>query len=223
MQSLTNQGPDRAGRTVADGPADPKTAQILAASREVFLELGYAGASMDMVAQRARVSKTTLYTRFPSKQDLYAATISAECERHGLRFRPEEFDGLSLRDALRRIGRRFVDLVWSEPAIRVFQSVAGESARQPEPAQIYYRSGPEKGIGAVVALFEHLAAGGLLDTDDPAFAATQFLAALQGAPYCALVLGLGPEPTQEERYAFVDKATDLFLRGVAPASQKSGS
>lgn len=198
---------------------DPKAEQILAAAREVFLELGYAATSMDQVAQQARVSKTTLYTRFPSKEELYTAVISAECERRGLRFAPEMFDGLPLRDILVQVGRRFVDLIWSEAAIRVHQSVAGEAMRMPEAAQLYFRAGPEQGIANYVALFTHMAERGVIATDDPAFVARQFLAALQGGPYCQMVLGLHPHPTEEERYAFVNKAIDLFLRGAAPATR----
>ena len=39
---------------------DAKEAQVLAAAREVFLELGYEATSMDLVARRAHASKTTL-------------------------------------------------------------------------------------------------------------------------------------------------------------------
>lgn len=198
---------------------DAKAEQILAAAREVFLELGYAATSMDQVAQQARVSKTTLYTRFPSKEELYTAVISAECERRGLRFAPEMFDGLPLREILVQVGRRFVDLIWSDAAIRVHQSVAGEATRMPLAAQLYFRAGPEQGIANFVALFTRLADRGMIATDDPAFVARQFLAVLQGGSYCQLVLGLCPQPTEEERYAFVDKAIDLFLRGVAPATR----
>ena len=58
---------------------DAKEEKILAAARDLFLELGYAATSMDLVAQRAKASKTTLYTRFPSKETLFAETISTEC------------------------------------------------------------------------------------------------------------------------------------------------
>jgi len=195
---------------------DPKAEQILAAAREIFMETGYAATSMDLVAQRARVSKTTLYTRFPSKEELYTATISFECDRHGMRFQPDEFDGLPLRETLHRVGRRFVDLIWSEAAIRVHQAVVGEALRMPEAARLYFQAGPERGIATFVALFERLAQRGLIATDDPAFAATQFLSSMQGGPHCALVVGLRPFPTEEERDAFVVKAVDLFIRGVAP-------
>ncbi|WP_431861235.1 TetR/AcrR family transcriptional regulator [Azospirillum sp.] len=200
-----------------DSRPDPKTEQILAASREIFLELGYAGTSMDLVAQRARVSKTTLYTRFPSKDDLYVATISAECERRGLRFAPDSFDDLPLEEALRALGRRFVDLIWSEAAIRMHQSVTGEATRVPQAARLFFQAGPEKAIAAFVAFFERAAARGLLKADDPAFVATQFLAAMQGGPYCALCLGLCEMPDEAERDAFVAKAVALFVNGCGPA------
>jgi len=195
-------------------PSDPKTEQILAVSRETFLELGYAATSMDLVAQRARVSKTTLYTRFPSKEELYVATISAECDRRGMRFAPDAFDDLPLDEALHRIGRRFVDLIWSAEAIKMHQSVTGEAMRFPEVARLFFQAGPEKAIAAFVAFFERAAARGLIKADDPAFVARQLLAALQGGPYCALSLGLCPPPTEEERDAFVTKAVALFIRGI---------
>ncbi|HYH17772.1 MAG TPA: TetR/AcrR family transcriptional regulator [Azospirillum sp.] len=197
-------------------PPDPKTEQILAASRETFLELGYAGTSMDLIAQRARVSKTTLYTRFPSKDDLYVATISAECERRGLRFAPDAFDDLPLEEALRQMGRRFVNLLWSPAAIRMHQAVTGEATRVPEAARLFFQAGPEQAIANFVAFFERAAERGTIRADDPPFVAKQFLAVLQGGPYCALSLGVCEPPTEEERAAFVDKAVDLFVRGIRP-------
>ena len=50
--------------------------RILAAAEEVFMERG-AGVSLDEVAKRAGVGIGTLYRRFPSREDLLAATYSA--------------------------------------------------------------------------------------------------------------------------------------------------
>ncbi len=197
---------------------DPKTEQILAAARDIFLDLGYAAASMDLVAQRARVSKTTLYTRFPSKEELYSATISTECDRRGLWFQPEQFDGLPVREVLIQVGRRFVDLIWSDAAIRVHQSVMGEAARMPEVARLFFQAGPEKAKANFTALFDRLEARGVIRTDDPAFVAEQFLTAMQGGAYCALSIGLCPQPDEAERAAFVAKAVDLFIGGLIPAA-----
>ena len=49
---------------------------ILEAAWEVFREQGYKGASVDVVAARAKVSKRTLYDRFGSKESLFEATFT---------------------------------------------------------------------------------------------------------------------------------------------------
>jgi AcrR family transcriptional regulator len=50
--------------------------RILAAAEEVFMERG-TGVSLDDVAKRAGVGIGTLYRRFPTREDLLAATYSA--------------------------------------------------------------------------------------------------------------------------------------------------
>lgn len=50
--------------------------RILSAAEEVFLEKG-AGASLEDVAKRAGVGIGTLYRRFPTREDLLAASYSA--------------------------------------------------------------------------------------------------------------------------------------------------
>lgn len=193
---------------------DRKADQILEASKAVFLEHGYAGTSMDLVAQSARVSKTTLYARFPSKEALFAATIHAECERRGMQFRAEDFDGLTVEDALCRIGRRFVDLIWSPEAVRVYQLVVGDAARFPEVARIFFEHGPTKGRAAVVTYLQRAQDLGRLRVSDPVFAARELLSMLQGGPWFELTLGVGTAPPPDERDRFVQRVVRLFLGGV---------
>lgn len=203
----------------SSAPSDPKTERILSASREAFLELGYAATSMDLVAQRARVSKTTLYTRFPSKDDLYVATINAECERRGLRFRSDAFDHLPLEEALYQAGRRFVELIWAPEVVKMHRSVMGEVGRFPDMARLYFEEGAEKAIQSFTALFERLAARGLATIEDAEFTAVQFLAAMDGGQKCALELGVCPPLPSEERDRFVRRAVTLFVRGIRSAPQ----
>src|SRR3954464_1993521 len=55
---------------------DELSEHILFAAKDVFLELGFERASMDVIAERARTSKRTLYARFASKEKLYLAVIA---------------------------------------------------------------------------------------------------------------------------------------------------
>lgn len=66
-------------------PTPQRAAAIEAAIRdaalEVFLEAGFAGASMEAVARRAQVSKGTLYARHDSKESLFRVVIEGEIGR----------------------------------------------------------------------------------------------------------------------------------------------
>ena len=59
--------------------ADTRRQAILEVAREVFLQEGYAAASMSVIAARVGGSKAPLYSYFPSKEQLFGARIWAEC------------------------------------------------------------------------------------------------------------------------------------------------
>ena len=67
-----------AGTIPAPAPgnrSERKQAAIVAAAAEVFLNTGYAGASMDEIAARSGVSKQTVYKHFTSKEALFIAVM----------------------------------------------------------------------------------------------------------------------------------------------------
>jgi AcrR family transcriptional regulator len=61
-------------------PKEQRRTQVLDAARAVFVESGYYAAGMDVIAERAGVSKPVLYQHFPSKLDLYLALLDAGLE-----------------------------------------------------------------------------------------------------------------------------------------------
>lgn len=193
---------------------DPKEDKILAAAADAFLEFGYSGTSMDVVAHRARASKTTLYSRFPSKESLFFAMISGHCVKSGMDLDVDELVRWPPAAALQHIGRRFLDLILSPQAIRLEQIVTGEAPRFPEVARIFYEAGPRRVTTAVAKYFAEARARGLLEFEDAEFAARQFLMAMK-APNCEEMMGLSAlQP--EERDQFVARAVRLFLEGAAP-------
>jgi len=48
---------------------------VLAAARRVFLERGYAGATLDAIAEEAGFSKGVVYSQFAGKPDLFLALL----------------------------------------------------------------------------------------------------------------------------------------------------
>jgi len=75
-------------------------AAILRATFETLLDQGFRAFSMEAVAERARVSKATLYRRFPSKRELVASALRTIRDP-----RPAPDTG-SFRDDLRGFVRR---------------------------------------------------------------------------------------------------------------------
>ncbi|MEC7605814.1 MAG: TetR/AcrR family transcriptional regulator, partial [Pseudomonadota bacterium] len=59
------------------GKGDGETrAKILAASEELFAELGYSGTSISKIAKKAGVLSGSIYFCFPSKDDIFATLIT---------------------------------------------------------------------------------------------------------------------------------------------------
>lgn len=206
-------------RHISFSDHDPHAERLLDAAKAAFLTHGFAAASMDQVARRAQASKTTLYSRFGSKEALFIAVVRRECARSGMAFSPEDFDDLPLDAALRDIGERFLCLLWSPESLRVHQVVAGEAARSPDVARLFYEAAAVPARAAVTGYFARAIECGVLPADsDAAFLSGQFLANLQGGPHCALSLGVGEPPTDPERRLHVARAVRLFIYGCRPAA-----
>lgn len=81
--SATGSAPprrNRRGRPTAERAAAIDDA-IVAAALELFLECGYEAATMEAIAERASVSKGTLYARYPSKEPLFRAVLQERRDR----------------------------------------------------------------------------------------------------------------------------------------------
>ena len=63
-------------------PTNEALAQtILDTARELFVELGFQATTLDKVAQRAKISKLSIYRRFENKEALFSAAIAAGCQQ----------------------------------------------------------------------------------------------------------------------------------------------
>jgi len=72
---LTDVVPEDARRTCRPRIEGDRESEILGATADLLLELGYDRLTLDRVASRARASKATLYRRWSSKQSLVIDAI----------------------------------------------------------------------------------------------------------------------------------------------------
>ena len=112
--------------------------ELLDAALALFVEKGFAATRSEEVAQRAGVSKGTLYLYYPSKEELFKAVV-----RHNLanliaegREMAEQFEGSS-SELLALLLHTWWDRFGNTPAAGIHKIVIAEVRNFPELAQFY--------------------------------------------------------------------------------------
>lgn len=111
---------------------------ILYAAKNVFLEMGFERASMDVISARAETSKRTLYAHFENKEKLYFAVI--ELVRGSFLDRiktPKDYPG-DPSEALVQYCGRILEILLFEPVILMCRLGIAEVARFPAGAAQYF-------------------------------------------------------------------------------------
>ena len=188
---------------------DDKRETILSIARQVFLEEGYAAASMSTIAARVGGSKGTLYNYFRSKAELFVAVIQNQCEIN----QAEIFDmpHSDLRTYLTQLAGRVARLMLSEEVISMHRIVVAEAVRFPEIGEALYEAGPKRGKARMIAYFNQAIAEGRLKPCDPGRAAEQALELTLAGLYRRRLWNVGPPPTEAEIDANVEAAIDIFM------------
>jgi AcrR family transcriptional regulator len=106
---------------------------ILSAAAELLLERGLAAVSMDAVAERAGVSKATIYRWWPSKETLALDALYQEWTDAG----PEPADTGSLRDDLLALLLPWASRVGNRPYGRVIGALITEAQSDPAFGEMY--------------------------------------------------------------------------------------
>jgi AcrR family transcriptional regulator len=191
---------------------DARRDAILDVAEKVFLEEGFAAASMSTIAARLGGSKGTLYNYFKSKDELFEAYVQRRCAltQHGIQ--SEGAPGETVAEALNRIGRSYVRTVLSDENLRHFRLICAEAERSPEFGRAFYEAGPGRGHRRMADQLASWAEEGRLKLDDPWLAAQQFLAMCQNRWFKARLANFLPEPTEAEIAAEVKAAVDTFMR-----------
>lgn len=131
--------------SIATPPAhqrDAKEAAIIAAARETFLAHGYDSASMDQIALAASVSKRTVYNRFRSKEELFAASIEESCRQ----VLPVDIAAIEasmpVDDFVAEMATTVVRGVLNPEALALRRIASFEAGRNPALGKTYLAHGP---------------------------------------------------------------------------------
>jgi AcrR family transcriptional regulator len=111
---------------------------ILWTAKDVFLEMGFERASMDVLAVRAATSKRTLYAHFESKDKLFLAVVDLVRELYLDKLKTPADYGEDTTEAVVLFCGRFLQLLLWGPALRTCRLGIAEADRLPEASAQYY-------------------------------------------------------------------------------------
>lgn len=188
---------------------DRRRALILDAAIDVFMEEGYAGASMDRIVQRAGGSKATLYRHFSSKADLFAAIIETLVAQMTA---PIDHRGVSatggLAATLTAFARTYLDVLLEPRSLALYRMVMGEGARFPDLGRVFFEQGPGRVAAQLADYLRHCELGRA--TAPVELLAREFLSLVRADLHLRALLGVeiaGPEA----RAQAVSRAVTLFV------------
>jgi AcrR family transcriptional regulator len=111
---------------------------ILWIAKDVFLEMGFERASMDVVAARAETSKRSLYAHFESKEKLFLAVIDLVRGLFLSRLKmPGDYSEKPV-EALAMFCGRYLEILLYEASIQMCRVSMAETTRFPQGAAQYF-------------------------------------------------------------------------------------
>ncbi len=194
-----------------------KRKKILAGASEVFRELGFERASVDLIAARAGVSKATLYNHFADKQALFVATVVEETAVMGASLLScLDCPDRDVEGALQRIGEKITTL-WLTPSVSaLYRQAIAEAARLPEIGRMVFEQGTKALQDAVAANLARWVEARALRIEDPGPAAIDFIALCHGDLVTRMRLGVLEYPVDALVRDNVSRAVRTFVRAHAP-------
>ncbi|HZZ30813.1 MAG TPA: TetR/AcrR family transcriptional regulator [Phenylobacterium sp.] len=191
---------------------DQRRELILDVAQSVFLEEGFANASMSTIAARLGGSKGTLYNYFKSKDELFNAYVERRC----LWQQDEVFDLLPGEDpeaAIQRVARAFLAFVVDETTQRNFRLIVAEAERTPALCKIFYEAGPRRGEARLAEFLAAMEAKGVLDLQgDPLRAARHLFGLVQSPTFKGRLCNAIPTLTPDQIDAEAASGVRTFMR-----------
>lgn len=188
---------------------------ILDAAAGLFLDLGYDRTSLARVAAGAGVSRATLFKQFPTKAELFEATVLAAGGAPDAE--PVDPPAGDLLAGLTQLGRAYADVLARPQMAGLMRTIIAESPRFPELRGLTFDFGTLPVLGALRRYLREADATGVADVDDAEVAATQLLGMIASAVFWPRLVHGTWSITEEERLRAVDEAARTIAARYATA------
>jgi AcrR family transcriptional regulator len=134
---------------------------------------------LDKVAQRAKISKLSIYRHFENKEALFSAAIAARCHQFAPEALIEGVDG-SAEEQLMAVGSSLLRTLLSPDVRSVEAMIMADKTNQRSLSELHYEAGPAHVIALIEALLRQLHAKAVLNVPDPLRSARLFAALIKG-------------------------------------------
>ncbi|KPL49887.1 TetR family transcriptional regulator [Xanthomonas axonopodis] len=197
---------------------EEKREAIVQAASEVFLELGFEGASMSQIAARVGGSKRTLYGYFPSKEELFIAFAQDMASS----YIDPLLDALTrssapLAQTLQRFGEDLLTFLCTPSSITIWRTIIGVSGRS-DVGALFFDAGPQEGMQRMADFLQGQMDLGLMPQGDALLAAKQMAALLEAETLMPCLFGALKEPSAAYLREATQRAVKVFLAGYGCSS-----
>lgn len=201
--------------------SDAKRQAILDTAYRLFRTQGFERTSVAEITSAVGGSKATIYSHFPSKEELFVECMMTAAENYMAgTLRHLDAASADAGAALFEFGRSFLAFICSPEQLEVRRLMIAEAARSGTGKLFFDKISALR--SHVSAFMSGCMASGSLRRDDPLRAADHLGALLEAEILEPLLLQVreGP-PSEKELERAARHAVAAFLRAYAPASQQT--
>lgn len=196
--------------------SEQKHLDILAAAKAEFLERGFDNVSMDAIAERASVSKRTVYNHFASKDLLFEKITEQLITQVKGRLRVAYDPSKPLDVQLRATAEIQVQMSNDVEMLRTARMLLGGMLSMPDSCHdALQRAKWEK--EPLVDWIKAAQADGRLADCDPNISAHLFRSMLDGMFFWPRITGAHEVPADKDQDAVIDSAVGMFLGFFGPS------
>ena len=195
-----------------------KRQRILNAAKQLFLQHGYHGSSMNQIALEAGVTKLTVYNHFQDKATLFSCAIEETCEAILQEFPEVLQPDSNFPQELYQLCLRSFNIANLPEAIKLDLLLMQLASEQNPLAEQFYMASHVKLDQAWQDFFQLAQQHQFIQPDDPQRQTELMVSLLLGMRHHKVLLGLSPVPTSQERHQIIQQAIELFLLKYAISS-----
>jgi TetR/AcrR family transcriptional regulator, mexJK operon transcriptional repressor len=188
--------------------------RLLDAAEAVFLEQGYARATIDAIAKASGATRKTIYARYANKEEIFDAAVrrllDAGMSLPQLRARGREGDP---RAILLRLAKDLIALLETPQMVRIYRLIFAEGEQMPELARMSAELYDREASAVMAILLTLRATGKFPSMPPPRMAAVMFTELVSSTARLRALAGPGATLPRTQADRYVSAAVDFFLAG----------